>query len=201
MSSGPIISLSLDPEGRPCSLPYLRRLVPDKEPADQESRPPSTPSCFAGSFFREASTNAKASLGEIPLILAAFEILCRDCHSAPHIGRIMALRNRPILDKVLAHLASSATPMFPSSRYFRTSLQCGLICVPHAEHRLSTFEGGIPDALPPLIILEQVVDTLVKERAGNKLRDQSAARHRMLLLFPAFITVGSLFREFTQKQL
>jgi len=38
--------------------------------------------------------------------LVAFEILCRDCHSAHHIGRIMALQNRPILDKALAHLAS-----------------------------------------------------------------------------------------------
>ena len=37
--------------------------------------------------------------------LVAFEILCRECHSAHHIGRIIALRNRPILDKVLAHLA------------------------------------------------------------------------------------------------
>src|ERR1039458_2547351 len=37
--------------------------------------------------------------------LVAFEILCRDCHSAHHIGRVIALRNRPILDKVLAHLA------------------------------------------------------------------------------------------------
>ena len=37
--------------------------------------------------------------------LTAFEILCRDCHNAHHIGRIIALRDRAILDRVLAHLA------------------------------------------------------------------------------------------------
>jgi hypothetical protein len=37
--------------------------------------------------------------------LVAFEILCRDCHNAHHIGRIIALRDRAILDTVLAHLA------------------------------------------------------------------------------------------------
>lgn len=37
--------------------------------------------------------------------LVAFEILCRDCHSAHHIGRIIALRDRAILDNVLRHLA------------------------------------------------------------------------------------------------
>jgi predicted nucleic acid-binding protein len=37
--------------------------------------------------------------------LIAFEILCRDCHNAHHIGRIIALRDRAILDAVLAHLA------------------------------------------------------------------------------------------------
>lgn len=37
--------------------------------------------------------------------LVAFEILCRDCHSAHHIGRVIALRDRAILDKVLGHLA------------------------------------------------------------------------------------------------
>jgi hypothetical protein len=37
--------------------------------------------------------------------LIAFEILCRDCHNAHHIGRIIALRDRAILDRVLAHLA------------------------------------------------------------------------------------------------
>ena len=44
--------------------------------------------------------------------------------------------------------------------------------------------GGIPNALPPLIILEEVVDTLVKERAGNELRNQNAARHKLLFLLP-----------------
>jgi hypothetical protein len=38
--------------------------------------------------------------------LVAFEILCRDCHNAHHIGRIIALRDRATLDKVLVHLAS-----------------------------------------------------------------------------------------------
>jgi hypothetical protein len=37
--------------------------------------------------------------------LIAFEILCRDCHNAHHIGRIIALRDRAILDTVFAHLA------------------------------------------------------------------------------------------------
>lgn len=37
--------------------------------------------------------------------LVEFEILCRDCHNAHHIGRIIALRDRFILDKVLRHLA------------------------------------------------------------------------------------------------
>ena len=37
--------------------------------------------------------------------LDAFEILCRDCHNAHHIGRIISLRDRAILDKVFAHLA------------------------------------------------------------------------------------------------
>jgi hypothetical protein len=44
--------------------------------------------------------------GEIGVAeLTAFEILCRDCHNAHHIGRIIALRDRAILDSVLAHLA------------------------------------------------------------------------------------------------
>src|SRR5437879_5573295 len=38
--------------------------------------------------------------------LVAFEILCRDCHSAHHIGRVIALRDKAILDRVLRHLAS-----------------------------------------------------------------------------------------------
>jgi hypothetical protein len=37
--------------------------------------------------------------------LIAFEILCRACHNAHHIGRIIALRDGAILDAVLAHLA------------------------------------------------------------------------------------------------
>jgi hypothetical protein len=37
--------------------------------------------------------------------LVGFEILCRDCHNAHHIGRIIALRDRAILDSVLHHLA------------------------------------------------------------------------------------------------
>jgi len=37
--------------------------------------------------------------------LVAFQILCRDCHSAHHIGRVIALRDRPLLEKVLRHLA------------------------------------------------------------------------------------------------
>jgi hypothetical protein len=36
--------------------------------------------------------------------LVAFEVLCRDCHSAHHIGRIIALRDRSTLEKVLGHL-------------------------------------------------------------------------------------------------
>ena len=36
--------------------------------------------------------------------------------------------------------------------------------------------GDIPDVLPAPIILEKVVDTLVKERTGNKLRNQNVAR-------------------------
>lgn len=44
--------------------------------------------------------------GEIGVAkLVAFEILCRDCHTAHHIGRVIALRNKAILDKVLGHLA------------------------------------------------------------------------------------------------
>lgn len=39
--------------------------------------------------------------------------------------------------------------------------------------------GGIPDVLPPLIILEQIVDALVKERTGNKLGDQHKDRHNI----------------------
>src|SRR5437879_5573298 len=38
--------------------------------------------------------------------------------------------------------------------------------------------GGIPDTLPSLIILEQVVDALVKERTGNKFGDQYIAHHK-----------------------
>jgi hypothetical protein len=44
--------------------------------------------------------------------------------------------------------------------------------------------GGIPDTLPPLIILEEVVDALVKERAGNEFRNQNAARHKIPFLLP-----------------
>jgi hypothetical protein len=44
--------------------------------------------------------------GEIGVAkLVAFEILCRDCHNAHHIGRIISLRDRAILDKTLGHLA------------------------------------------------------------------------------------------------
>jgi hypothetical protein len=44
--------------------------------------------------------------GEIGVAeLIAFEILCRDCHGAHHIGRVIALRDKGILNKVLGHLA------------------------------------------------------------------------------------------------
>jgi len=38
--------------------------------------------------------------------LVAFEILCRDCHDAHHIGRIMALGDRGVFNTVLGHLAN-----------------------------------------------------------------------------------------------
>lgn len=37
--------------------------------------------------------------------LIAFEILCRDCHDAHHIGRIMVLGDEGVFNKVLGHLA------------------------------------------------------------------------------------------------
>jgi hypothetical protein len=37
--------------------------------------------------------------------LVAFEILCRDCHNAHHIGRIMALGDQGVFNTVLGHLA------------------------------------------------------------------------------------------------
>jgi hypothetical protein len=36
--------------------------------------------------------------------LVGFEILCRDCHDAHHVGRIIALQDKAILYKVLTHL-------------------------------------------------------------------------------------------------
>jgi len=44
--------------------------------------------------------------------------------------------------------------------------------------------GGVPDTLPPLIILEQVVNTLVKERAGIKLWNESVTRYSATAVAP-----------------
>lgn len=37
--------------------------------------------------------------------LVGFEILCRDCHAAHHIGRIISLHDKLVTERVLTHLA------------------------------------------------------------------------------------------------
>lgn len=79
------------------------RRIRDATRAERDSR------CFACSTQNNPHCNEVWNYRDGGAIgvaeLVAFEILCRDCHNAHHIGRIIALRDRAILDSVLAHLA------------------------------------------------------------------------------------------------
>lgn len=58
----------------------------------------SNPHCNEVWNYRDAGAIGVAEL-------VAFEILCRDCHNAHHIGRIISLGDGAIFESVLAHLA------------------------------------------------------------------------------------------------